>query len=230
MNRLILHFFAGLILLGCLHAQTPDPAEDVVSLQFRLLAWEGDIPALAFGHNQKVDLTEAATRSEIYTYTGPARLTFTLASAVSTPRKPAPVVASVLLPKDAPKVTLLTAPMGHGRYGMYVIPEDAGTMPAKSVRLHNLTSDRLLIVYNANDRMELTPGASALAVAEGKTALVIRVARMVNSQWRELFNNVVELDAAGGPNVMLIHGREGAGIGMFALPGWPKPPVSPSPP
>jgi hypothetical protein len=221
MNPPLHRLLASLVLLTALRAQSPNPAEDIVSIKFRIMAWEGDIPALAFGHQQTVALTEVATRSDIQTYTGPSTLTFTLATAKIDPRKPAPAVASIVVPKNTSKITLLTAPLGHGRYGMYGIPEDSAILPPNNVRLHNLTNDRLLIAYNAGDQMELAPGASAIAVSQGKEAMVVRVARQVDGRWRELFNNVVELNATGGSNVMFIHGRQGAGLGMYALPAWP---------
>ncbi|MDF3055924.1 MAG: hypothetical protein K0R17_139 [Rariglobus sp.] len=223
MNCFIRHFILPIALLGTLHAQTPDsvlPEEEQVSLQFRLMAWLGDVPALNYGRHQKIELTETATVSEIQTYSGPITLKFTTAVEKPDPRKPAPVVASVLLPKDSKRVTLLTVPAGRARYAMYVIPEDPAGLPAKHTRIHNLTTDRLLVALGTNGPIELAPATSVIATAEG-AALVIRVARKTNGQWRELFNNVVEMSDTGGPNIMLIHGQQGAGLGMFAVPLWP---------
>ena len=214
-------FMLFVFILASLRAQSPT-AEDQVSLQFRLMAWEGDVPALSYGHNQIAEATEVASRSPVCNYTGPVTLTFSLVGKKTNDRTPAPVVASVILPKTAQKITLLTIPLGHARYGMYVIPDDPLSLPPKHARIHNLTNDRLLIAFNASDHIELAPGASDLVSGTGK-AVVIRVARMVNGQWRELFNNVIGFDQDGGSNVLLIHGRQGAGLGMFALPGWPKP-------
>jgi hypothetical protein len=108
---------------------------------------------------------------------------------------------------------------------MYVIPDDSAALPPKHARLHNLSADRLLIAYNTAERIELAPGSSVLASAPG-TGLVIRVARMVNGRWRELFNNVVQLEDASGINVLLIPGHQGGGLGMFTLPGWPATPAN----
>lgn len=224
MKKILPPFILCFVLLGVLHAQTPSagpPVEDQVSLQFRILAWHGDVGVLGYGRNQKVDATEMTSYSEAHNYTGPVTLTFTPYPRKKDDRKQDPVLASVLLPKDARRVTLLTVPAGRGHYGMYVIPEDDTGLPARHVRLHNLTTYRLLIRFNANERVELAPATSVLVTAPGK-GLVIRVARIVNGQWRELFNNVVALDNAGGGNVLLITGAEGAGIGMFTQPGWPK--------
>lgn len=192
------------------------------------MAWgESDIPELNYGKHQKIEPTEANTRSLPQTYTGPATLNFTLAPKITAKpadNTPAPVVASVVFPKDVKRATLLTAPNGHGRFGMYVISDDPASLPAKHARIHNLSRDRLLVGYNTNERVELEPGASTL-VTTSATALVIRVARTVNGQWRELFNNVIELDATAGSNVLLMPGPHGAGIGMFALAGWPPEPT-----
>lgn len=219
-----------LTLLDGLHTQQSplgSPAEDQVSVQFRLMAWESDVPELNYGHHQKIELTEVNTRSLPQTYTGPAMLNFTLAPKI-TPKpadnKPAPVVASVVFSKETKRVTLLTAPDGHGRFGMYAILDDPASLPAKHARLHNLSRERLLIGYNANERVELEPGTSAL-VTTSATALVIRVASTINGQWRELFNNVIEIAPAIGTNVLLIPGQQGAGIGMFTIAGWPAEPA-----
>lgn len=215
-----------LALAGGLHAQ---PAENLVSVQFRLMAWgETDIPELNYGRHKKIEPTEANTLSLPQTYTGPATLNFTLTPKVTAKpadNTPAPVVASATFPKDTKRATVLTAANGHGRFGMYVIPDDPASLPAKHARLHNLSRDRLLIGYNANERVELEPGTSAL-VTTSATALVIRVARTVNGQWRELFNNVIELDDTIGSNVLLMPGPQGAGIGMFPIPGWPVVPAT----
>ena len=171
-----------------------------------------------------MELTEAGARSYIQTYAGPTTLAFTLAVEKPDPRIPSPIVASVLLPKDAKKVTLLTIPAGHGRFAMYVIPDDPASLPVKHARIHNLTTERLLLGLSGGERIELAPATSVLTTAPGP-AVVIRVARMVNDQWRELFNNVIEFDETGGPNVLLINGQQGAGIGMFAIPSWPRTPA-----
>ena len=219
MRHFLRHFSLCLALIVGLRAQSQAP-EEVVSVQFRILAWHGDVAALSYGRNQKVDATEMTSYSETQTYTGPATLIFNPYPRKKDYRTPAPAVASVLLPADAKKVTLLTIPDGHNRYGMYMIREDGGSLPARYVRLHNLTAGRLLIALNTNERIELAPAASALATAPGK-ALVVHVARLVNNRWRELFNNVVVLDDTEGRNVLFIPGAEGAGIGMFTQPGWP---------
>ncbi len=215
-----------LALSGGLHAQ---PGENLVSVQFRLMAWgESDIPELNYGRNKKIELTEANTVSLPQTYAGPATLNFTLTPKITAKpadNVPAPVVASATFPKDIKRATVLTAPNGHGRFGMYVIPDDPASLPAKHARLHNLSRDRLLIGYNTNERIDLEPGTSAL-VTTSATALVIRVARTVNGQWREIFNNVIELDDTIGSNVLIMPGPQGAGIGMFPIPGWPSEPAS----
>jgi hypothetical protein len=223
MQNLLRTSLTLLALSGVLHAQLP-PAEDQVSVQFRIMAWgESDIPELNYGKHQKIELTEANTHSLPQTYNGPATLNFTLAPkgpAKPADNAPAPVVASVVFPKDIKRATLLTVSNGRGRFGMYVIADDSSALPPKHARLHNLSRDRLLIGYNANERVELEPGTSAL-VTTSATALVIRVARTVNGQWRELFNNVIELDPVIGSNVLLMPGPHGAGIGMFTIAGWP---------
>ena len=201
------------------------PPVDGVSLQFRVMAWGGNIPALAYGRRQKIDVTEINLRSAIHTYTGPATLTFTLHTNKTDDNKPAPVVASVTFPKEAKKVTLLTMPTSGGRYAMYSIVEDA--MPPRHSRLHNLANEPLIVGYNANDRVELPPGGSVLVTAPGR-AVVVRVARQINGRWRELFNNIVELSDTGSTNVLLSPGPQGGGLGMFALAEWPAEPT-PSP-
>jgi hypothetical protein len=216
-------FFLGLA--GAAHAQPsgePVPQADVVSLQFRVMAWGGDVPALAYGRRQKIEATEVNLRSANHSYSGPATLTFTRYTDKADDPKAAPVVASVKLPADAKKVTLLTMPTGKGRYAMYAVSED--TMPPRHSRVHNLSSEPLVVGYNANERVELAPGGSVLVTAPGR-AVVIRVARQVNGRWRELFNNIVELSETGSTNVLLSPGPQGGGLGMFALAEWPAEPV-----
>jgi hypothetical protein len=216
-----------LALLGASRAQPAAetaPPTDVVSLQFRLMAWGGDIPALAYGRRQKVDATEINLRSAIHSYTGPATLTFTIFTNKTDDKRPAPVIASVTLPKDAKKVTILTMPTGGGRYAMYSISEDA--MPPRHSRLHNLSNEPLVVGYNADERVELAPGGSVLVTAPGR-AVVVRVARQINGRWRELFNNIVELSETGSTNVLLSPGPQGGGLGMFAMAEWPAEPPPP---
>ncbi|MFA6285905.1 MAG: hypothetical protein WC661_00870 [Opitutaceae bacterium] len=218
-----------MVLLGCppLRAQdTPPP----VSVQFRLFAWGTDLPTLYYGANQKVEATENNGRSPTQTYSGPPVLAFTSVAPKAHDRKPPPVVASVLIPKDVTKVTLLTAPAGHGRYAMYVIPDDSTSLPPGHVRLHNLTPKRLMILCNGSQQIDLNSGASTLISGSGK-AVVVQVATMENNRWVPLFNNVIQLSQQPqGSNILFIAGQEGAGIGMFVLPGWPKTPAPQEPP
>lgn len=198
-----------------------------VSLKFRLLAWGGSIPELAFGDQQKTELTETGDHSVVMDYSGPRLLGFTLPGVKTEKGAPPPVVASVNLPLGVSKVTLLTLPAKGGRFGMQAIAEDGGDLPPMHARLHNYSGAALRIIYNKNQRLELAAGASALLAGE-KDSIVVRVAAVVNGEWRELFNNVVELSAKEGRNVLLIRGSQGGGVGLYPLPAWPanpRPPV-----
>jgi hypothetical protein len=193
--RLLCLFLA---LTAALTAQ-PD-AQESVSLEFRLMAWGGDVPALTYGaQKKKIEPTEINLRSMTHAYTGPATLGFSLHNPSVDESKPAPVIATVNLPKDARKVTILTMPTGRGRFAMYSISEDA--MPPRHSRLHNLSTEPLLVAYNMNDKAELAPGGSLLV------------------------NNIVELSETGSTNVLLSPGPQGGGLGMFALAEWPSTPV-----
>lgn len=205
--------------------------EDLVTIEFGLYAWKGDLPPLSYGYGKKVEATEAYTRSSIQAYTGPAQLNFTLAPQGSAPKAgapPAPTVASVALPKGVSRVTLLTARNGQGGFQIYTIAEDGDDFPAGSVRIYNVTPQRLLVAYNDSQRVELAPGSSAMIKPTGD-AVLIRVARLVNDRWRELFNNVATLNHDGRQNVLLIPGDNNQGVGMYTLPPWSLPvPVVPN--
>lgn len=205
---------------------TPPPP---VSIEFRLFAWGTDLPPLFFGANQKIEATENNGRSAIQHYSGPPSLGFTRVATTPGDRTPPPVIASVVVPPDVSKATLLTAPAGHGRYAMYFIPNDVTSLPPGHVRLHNLSPKRLMIVCNGSQQIELNSGASTLISGTGR-AIVVQVAMMENNQWAPLFNNVIQLSQPQGSNILFIAGQEGAGIGMFTLPPWPKPATPPEPP
>jgi hypothetical protein len=204
----------------------PNPAEDKVTVQFGIYAWKGDLPPLCYGPRRTVEEVEAHTRSSVQTYTGPALLNFTLVPQTAEPKPgspPPPVVASVSLPRGVSRVTLLTARVRPDRYQIYTIPEDGDEFPSGSVRLHNVTPQRLMIVYNDNQRLELAPGAISLVKPIGD-AMLIRVARFVNGRWRELFNNVATLNPDGRQNVLFIPGDQGStGVSMYSLPPWSAP-------
>jgi len=232
MHTLTRYLSAGLLLMTWAHAQEPASAPESVSLQFGLYAWKGELPKLSYGPHHTVEAVEAFTRSSIQNYTGPVVLNFTLAaqSESTDPKaKQPPVVASVTLPKGVSKITLLTARTRQGHFQIYAIPEDGDAFPAGSVRLHNVTAQPLLIVYNENDRVELAPAATAIVKPLG-TALLVRAARKVNGQWRELFNNVATLGPDGRQNVLFTPGDDGStGVGMYILPPWSSPPKSSRP-
>jgi len=224
MHNFIRHFIIWLALLGVLRAQTPNIGprqEDQVSLQFRLLAWQMDIPELTYSLRKKIPVTEVDSYSPPQTYAGPTALVFTRPSKKSDANQPAPVIASVLLPRDAARVTLITIPTGGGRYAMYPVAESDTILPPRHARLHNLTSGPLLIGYGDYKTVELASASSVLITAPGK-GLVIRVAGMANGKWHELFNNVIALQDTEGSNVVLASREKGAAIGMFILPGWPS--------
>lgn len=215
---------AGLSAQGAPAGQSPV----LVSLKFRLLAWGVNIPELAFGKDQKTDFVESGDRSAILGYSGPQLMTFSLPGSKVEKDVPPPVIASASLPLGVSKVTLLTLPAKGGRLGMYAISEDGGDLPPRHARLHNFSSATLRIIYNKNQLLELAPGTSALLSGE-KNSVVVRVAAVVNGEWRQLFNNVIELDAKEGRNVLLIRGSQGGGIGLYPLPLWPvaaQPPES----
>lgn len=211
-------------------ASAQPSAEEIVSVQFRIMAWQGDIPALAYGERQTVESVENNDRSLVHTYVGPSQLVFFLKTSVpaADPRKPPPPAASVTFPLDAKKVTLLTVPTGKGRLGMYPIREDE-SLPARHIRVHNLSSENLLLGVGSGAPVELAPASSTVATASGP-GLVVRVAKSAGGRWRELFNNVVPLADDAGVNVLLMNGQQGAGIGMFTVPAWPAKPASPQDP
>lgn len=224
------YFLLWLALLSGLRAQSPAPTPEDVSVEFRLYAWQVDIPSLRYGRDGKVEEVEASSRSEVHTYQGPPTLNFTLAKAKPTNSKPAPPVASVTLPQNVQRLTLLTVPAGRNQFKMYVLPEDSGNLPPKHARLYNLTTATLRVDYNETDRVDLPPATSALLAAKGR-GVVIRVSRMNNGQWRPMFSNVIMPQASGGPNVLMTTGMENSGVGVFSVPSWPPepPPADPAP-
>lgn len=207
--------------LGAQAISSGQPAP--VSIRFRLMAWDGNVPELAFGDNQKTQFVESGDRSAIMDYAGPRLISFTLPGAKPEQGVPPAVVASATLPLGATKVTLLTVPTKAGRFGMYPIAEDGGDIPAKHARLHNLSGVALRVIHHQNQRLDLAPGASAL-IAGAKDSVVVRVAATVNGEWRQLFNNVIELSAQEGRNILLIRGAQGGGVGLYPVPLWPAAP------
>jgi len=214
----------SLLSVGALHAQSPSPAratEADVSVQFSLFAWQGDVASLRFASKRTVEAVASFERSMALPYTGPATLDFfPAASKEAGPNGPPPSpAATATFPLGASKVTLITAPVGKGRYKMYAVSEDGENLPADSIRLHNFTSSPLLIAYNENETVELPPTRSVIIKPSG-TAVVIRVARMENGKWRRLFNNVAELNEDRRQNVILTPNEHGA-VRMITLPPWP---------
>ncbi|MFA6289535.1 MAG: hypothetical protein WC661_19315 [Opitutaceae bacterium] len=215
-------------------SQTSAPAdkkEDVVAVKFGLYAWKGDIPPLHYGSKRKVEAIEAYTRSSIQNYTGPAQLNFTLAPPTPSPKPdtPPPVVASVSIPAGVTRVTLLTAQNRQGGYQIFTIPEDGDDFHEGSVRIYNVTPQRLRIVHGNNQRLELASGASGLIKTTGD-AVLLRVGRLVNDRWREVINNVATLNHDGRQNVLLVPGDNGQGVGLYTLPPWSSRPNTPDAP
>ena len=202
------------------------PAEAIVTVQFSIYAWNGDIEPLSFGPGREVEMIEASTRSKTYDYTGPALLQFTLAGPVETEPgqkpKPRPVIASVKLPIGTSRVTLLTARGSKGRYQIYAIPEDGDTLPEGTIRLHNITRQKLLVAYDEKSHLELESGQTAI-IKPVRDATLIRVASFQNGRWRELFNNVAVLNQDRRQNVLLNPGENNQGVSMYTLPAWHRP-------
>lgn len=202
------------------------PAENIVTVQFSIYAWKADVQSLSFGPGREVELVESLTRSKTYNYTGPALLQFTQAGPVATEPgqqpQPKPVIASTELPTGVSRITLLTAPVAKGRYQIYAIPEDGDTLPEGTIRLHNITKQKLLVVYDEKSRLELDAGQSTILRPAGDATL-LRVAGFINGRWRELFNNVAVLGQDRRQNILLIPGASEQGVSMYTLPAWPRP-------
>lgn len=219
-----------LVLAGVLHAQPTTPPEENITVQFRIYAWQTDIPALRFNRKNIVEPVEASTRSLVHTYTGPATIAFSLAKSKPVNGQLPPPAATVTVPPEVKKLTLLTIPGGRDKYRMYVLPEDEAALPSKHARLYNLTTATLRVDYNETDRIEIPPGQSALLGAKGR-GIVAVVSRLHNNQWRPMFSGVIMPQAIGGPNVLLATGMENSGVNMFTVPTWPpEPPPADTPP
>lgn len=209
--------------VAALHAGaqvTPPPPAPPISIKFRLVAWSRDLPELAFGKEQTTEALEQGSRSAVMDYFGPPLLNFTLAGKKTVNGVPPPVIASITIPPGVSKLTLLVLPSTGDRLNIYTISEDGEGVPPSTARLHNLSREKLRVIYNKREHVELDPGASALLKAN-KDTIVIRVGGIVKAEWRELFNNVIEIPQARGTNVLLIRGSLGGGIGLFPLPDWP---------
>lgn len=206
--------------------QAAPPVPNIVTVQFSIYAWNGDIEPLSFGSGHEIELVEASTRSKIQSYTGPALLQFTQAGPVAAEPgqkpKPKPVLASVDLPPGASRVTLLTARVAKGRYQIYAVPEDGDTLPEGTIRLHNITRQKLLVSYDEKSSLELEAGQSTI-IKPARDATLIRVASFQNGRWRELFNNVAVLNQDRRQNVLLNAGAGNQGVSMYTLPAWPRP-------
>lgn len=222
------HLSLFLAVLAGLHAQPAPVPPEKVSVQFRIYAWQTDIPPLRYGPNAVVEEVEASSRSIVHKYEGPPLLQFTLAKNKPVNGRPPAPVAVVNLPPDVKKLTLLTIAGSGNTYRMYVLPEDETALPSKHARLYNLTTATLRVDYNETDRVEIPPAQSALLGARGR-GIVAVVSRMHNGRWRPMFSGVIMPQIAGGPNVLLATGMENSGVNMFSVPSWPPepPPADP---
>lgn len=212
-------------------AQPASPPPEKVSVQFRIYAWQADIPSLRYSSDDVIDAVEASSRSIVHKYEGPPTLRFTLAKDKIVNGRTPPPAATVTLPPNLRKLTLLTIAGSRGQYRMYVLPEDEGSLPSKHARLYNLTTATLRVEYNETDRVDIPSGQSALLGAKGR-GIVAVVSRQHNNRWRPMFSGVIMPQAAGGPNVLLATGMDNSGVNMFSIPSWPPepPPEAPAPP
>lgn len=212
---------------GLLLAQPDSGAPAEVSLQFRVLAWQTELPALRSASAIIAEPLEASSVSAAFAYTGPALLRFYsgAAPAETFQSKPPRALASVTLPQDASRVTLLTTSAGSGRYRMQALPEDGDLMPLGFLRLHNFTTLTLLVTYDGDRGVQIPPSDTAYIRPAGN-ATVIRVSRQEKGRWRKLFNNVVELNPDQRGNIILA-AEPARPVTMYSLPPWPK---TPSPP
>lgn len=180
--------YAGL-LWPLLRAQGESP---VVSLQFRLLAWDAGIPEIIYKSGGKAVALKIAAFSptEEQKYTGSGELDFFQYRELPEGRKLVKIGSASLAP-DVRQVLLLLFPQADATYRVVPVVDDLGNFPRGKARLYNGTPYRLAIKVN-QEVLQLEPGGISMTNGS-ENRLAVRIAYNNNGQWKKAGNNVFEV-------------------------------------
>lgn len=192
-----------LLILACLTGNplsAQNPAEEVVvSTEFTIIGWAGEVLDLAYRKDGR--LVKVAVpgfeRSSVYKYTGPAKLEFFLKKPeADKSKKPGPdvAVASVLLEQGVKRYTVLLAG-GNGSYQARAVVDDEGKFPLGHARLFNLCPMRVAVRCNQAKSIVLEPNQSEVVGPRDGVVLVTETAYEVNGKWNRANDDFVPVPA-----------------------------------
>lgn len=176
-HLLIFSLFAAVI--GFARAQTPPPAKSP-PFEFRITAWNLDLPGLFYEQDGKKLPTPLVERSlsPTFTFVSPAgKLVLYTQTLVEGAPVKTPLAEVTLVPPPAKNLVLIWHEKS-GRFGAAVLADDPLSPPPGYVRFVNLSGQNLALQCSQTNRFTLAPGADKIVPpTNGGVGVGVRVAR-----------------------------------------------------
>ena len=193
-------------LIGCLVgrslcAQAPENPT-IVSTEFTIIGWAGEVPDLAYRQDGK--LTKLSVpgfeRSPVYKYTGPAKMEFFMNKplAAKTEKSDKPevetAVATAQFEPGAKRHTVLLAGQ-EGHYQARAVVDDESKFPVGHARLFNLCPVRVAVRCNQAKSIVLEPNQNEVVAPRAGILLVTETAYELNGKWNRANDDFVPVPA-----------------------------------
>jgi len=173
-------------------AAAPEDQNDstIVSVEFTLFGWAGEIQNLAYKQGGRLNRMNIPgyTRSQVYTYTGPARMA--LYPVRESTKADDPEVGSVTFATGVKRFTVLIAPQGNG-YLAKAAADDEEHFPFGRARFFNLCPVRVLVRCNQKNGLVLQPGQMEIVSPRADNILVTETAFDRNGTWQRANDDFV---------------------------------------
>lgn len=191
--------FLSLALLVCLFglrlSAQSSGAEPLVSTEFTIFGWAGEVTDLAYHHQGKLKAVSVPgfERSPTYKYSGSAKMEFFLnqPDAENTEKKGIKAaVASVRFEPGAKRHTVLLSGQ-HGQYQAWAVVDDESAFPLGRARLFNLCPMRVAVRCNRSQSIVLAPNHSELVAPRDGLLLITETAYELNGAWKRANDDFV---------------------------------------
>ena len=126
---------------------------------------------------------------------GPARRPSATPPSSVTPSGPVEpkVVATVTLPTNSQRVTVLLAPGASGQFQAYVIDDDPSRLPFGRLRVHNMAPIPVALRFNDQPVKEMAAREAVLVQPQKNNQVIYELAYKKDGQWKMQENNLIKV-------------------------------------
>lgn len=106
------------------------------------------------------------------------------------------LIALAKLPLNSRQVTVLLAPGSGGTYQTYVIDDDPRHLPKGTLRIYNLSQEKVALICNKTIKKQLSYGDSMMVRPKKKQFVVYKLAYLdKNGKWKMQETNLINVRA-----------------------------------